>query len=74
MSNIERIIEGVTEVVKAGLEKGSTDNMARYLQVMRVLTYLKIICTQFGHHRALKRYKDSIESEQLLKTLIEAYL
>jgi hypothetical protein len=49
--------------------------MGVFIEVMKVATYLKIICSQPGiKKRALQRYKDSLESNGLLETLVESYL
>jgi CHASE3 domain sensor protein len=45
LSNIERIVEEMVGVIKRQAEKGSVETAA-YTQIMFILTYLKIICTQ----------------------------
>lgn len=47
-------------------------DMGTLLELMRILTYLKIICT--GNSRYLQRYKDAIQEECLLEVFIENYL
>lgn len=49
--------------------------MATYIEVMRVMTYLKIICSQPGvAKKGMLRFKDAIAKEALLEALIESYL
>lgn len=75
LSNIEKIIETVSELVKWQLQCPSGPDVGTFLEVMKVITYLKIICSQPGiKKRALQRYKDSLETNGLLETLIESYL
>ena len=62
------------DVIKASLSSlTKSADMSLFIEIMHVLTYLKIICTQHGA-RSLNRYKDAVESGQLLETLIESYI
>jgi hypothetical protein len=59
-------------VVKRQAE--SRADTASYIQIMYILTYLKIICTQQGQRRQLQRYRDSLLQTGLIQTLIELYV
>jgi len=75
LSNIEKIIETVTELVKWQLQSPSGPDIGTFMEVMKVVTYLKIICSQPGiKKRSLQRYKDALGTNGLLETLIESYL
>lgn len=45
MQNIERIIEVMTQIVKSQLESASGADMGTFIEIMNVMTYLKIVCT-----------------------------
>ena len=45
LSNIEKIIETVSELVKWQLQSPSGPDVGTFMEVMKVVTYLKIICS-----------------------------
>ena len=48
LSSIEKIIETITDLVKFQITSSSGPDMSVFIEVMRVATYLKIICSQPG--------------------------
>lgn len=53
LSNIERIIEVMADLLKVSIQEGSDGKMSIFIEIMHILSYLKIICTQQGHGRSL---------------------
>jgi len=51
-------------------------DMSTFIEVMRVLTFLKIICGQPGpiSKRLFQRFKDGLAASGALETLVESYL
>lgn len=54
-----------------GVLKPPKVEAGQYIEVMRVATYIKSICTRQGEQA---RYKDAVMNGQFLEALIEAYL
>jgi hypothetical protein len=48
LSNIERIIQVLTSILKFQMSGMMGPDMSTFIEIMRVLTYLKIICGQPG--------------------------
>ena len=76
LSNIERIIQVLTSILKFQMAGMMGPDMSTFIEIMRVLTYLKIICGQPGpiSKRLLQRYKDGLATSGALETLVESYL
>jgi hypothetical protein len=65
-----RLLEEIVSVATEVMKQQKVDN-SQYIEVMRVATYIKSICTRLGEQA---RYKDAVMSTHFLEALIEAYL